>query len=96
MPLTLLKLMARADDCDLDCRVTYSASGTGEINVLINNKYGGSTVLSLTSSYQSVRNVECDIEFEEEEVARKRALEDRRQAARAKLTDEDLEALGLR
>jgi len=93
MPMTLLKLIARAGDCGLMTHASFST--TGDLVVQFNDKYGDFTVLNLVSTEQQVRLVEIDIEHKEEDVAEERALEARRQAARAKLTHDDLDALGL-
>ena len=93
MPLTLLSLMARADECGLGYQVMTNA--LGDLTVQFSDKYGDRTHLLLTSSSSAVYNVTLDIESKEEELAEQRALAARRHAAIAKLTKEDLTALGL-
>lgn len=94
MPLTLLTLLARADACGLGYQVNHSA--TGDIVVKIDDQYGDHTALNLNSASSAVHGVELDIQFKEEAIAEQRALEARRQVARAKLTEDDLIALGLK
>lgn len=91
MPMTLLALMARSEAVSLDYRVYASP----ELSVEFRDKYGDPTRLVLTSSEEDVRQVEYDIESKEFEVEEARKKEERRQAALAKLSDEDRKALGI-
>lgn len=92
MPTTLLTMLARAHSVGVYATVRMN---NDQVEVEYTDKYRDSYTLTLTSSEDDVDRFEWTLADAEDERRRERLLEERRAAARAKLTDEDLEALGL-